>query len=135
MGGQQPCGGAVAQQRLLPELHQRAALARCAVPVLLQGQEQEDVAQPKGWPVWLPTTARSRPRQCAGRLLRGTCAGLLMWTCALPLDGPRPARSAVPASAEANRIDIAYLPPKDPKHRALYELLTSRRVLEKIQAI
>ena len=29
----------------------------------------------------------------------------------------------------------AYLPPKDPAHRPLYELLRSRRILEKIQAI
>jgi hypothetical protein len=36
---------------------------------------------------------------------------------------------------EPRQIDVAYLPPKDPAHRPLYELLTTRRVLEKIQAI
>src|SRR5262245_55230076 len=36
---------------------------------------------------------------------------------------------------EPNRIDIAYLPPKNPAHQPLYELLTSRHVLEKIQAL
>jgi hypothetical protein len=34
---------------------------------------------------------------------------------------------------EARQIDIAYLPPKDPQHQPLYELLTSRRALEKVQ--
>jgi hypothetical protein len=75
-------------------------------------------------------------RRWTGRLSTGACAGVLMWACALALDAPSPAFAAVPPrKGEPNRIDIAYLPPKDPKHRALHELLTTRRVLEKIQAI
>lgn len=63
---------------------------------------------------------------------------LMLWVCTLPtLDALCPALAPVitAVAAEPRRIDIAYVPPKDPKHRALYELLTSRRVLEKIQAI
>jgi hypothetical protein len=52
----------------------------------------------------------------------------------LARDATGPALSAVPPPAEPNRIDIAYVPPRDPKHQVLYELLTSRRVLEKLQA-
>jgi hypothetical protein len=33
-------------------------------------------------------------------------------------------------AAESGQIDIAYLPPKDPAHRPLYELLMSKHVLE-----
>jgi len=47
---------------------------------------------------------------------------------------PGRALAAPPATAEPNRIDIAYLPPADPRQAALHELLTSRRVLEKLQA-
>ena len=36
---------------------------------------------------------------------------------------------------ESARIDIAYVPPKDPAHRPLHELLMKNRVLEKIQAL
>jgi hypothetical protein len=58
----------------------------------------------------------------------------MVWACALPLDAPLfPARAA--AEAAPNRIDIAYLPPKDPSHKALHELLKSRRVLERIQGV
>jgi hypothetical protein len=53
----------------------------------------------------------------------------------LLLDAPDPAFSTVPAGAVPNRIDIAYLPPKDPRHKPLHELLASRRLLEKIQAL
>lgn len=38
-------------------------------------------------------------------------------------------------AAEPGQVDVAYLPPKDPAHRPLYELLMSRHVLEKIQAL
>jgi hypothetical protein len=36
-------------------------------------------------------------------------------------------------AAETRQIDIAYLPPKDPQHQLLHELLKRNRVLEKIQ--
>jgi hypothetical protein len=52
----------------------------------------------------------------------------------LPHVTPGTALAAGTAPAEPDRIDIAYLPPKDPKHAPLHELLTSRRVLEKLQA-
>jgi hypothetical protein len=50
------------------------------------------------------------------------------------LDGPPP---GIPGAAalESGQIDVAYLPPKDPAHRPLYELLKGKHVLEKIQAI
>jgi len=37
--------------------------------------------------------------------------------------------------AEPGQIDIAYVQPKDPAHRPLYELLVSRHILEKLQAL
>jgi Putative metallopeptidase len=75
-------------------------------------------------------------QRCPGRLSTRAWAGLLMWACALPLDAPSPAFSTVPTKkGEPNSIDIAYVAPKDPKHQGLYDLLTSRRILEKLQAI
>lgn len=72
--------------------------------------------------------------RCVGRVLGGWRAGLVLWTVGLlPAAGAVGAANA--AAPEPSRIDIAYLPPKDPTHRPLYELLTSRRVLEKMQAI
>jgi hypothetical protein len=62
------------------------------------------------------------------RLLRAGPLAVLFWA-ALCVDVP----SA--AAMEPGRIDVAYLPPKDPAHRPLYELLKGKRVLEKIQAI
>jgi hypothetical protein len=50
------------------------------------------------------------------------------------LDGPLHGVAAA-AAMEPGRIDVAYLPPKDPAHRPLYELLRDKHVLEKIQAI
>jgi hypothetical protein len=52
----------------------------------------------------------------------------------LLIDGPL---RVVPGAAarESGQIDVAYLPPKDPAHQPLYELLKGKRVLEKIQAI
>lgn len=38
-------------------------------------------------------------------------------------------------AAESGQIDIAYLPPKNPAHQPLYELLMSRHVLEKIRGL
>jgi hypothetical protein len=38
-------------------------------------------------------------------------------------------------AAEPHQIDIAYLPPKNPAHRPLHELLMRNRVLEKMQAL
>lgn len=54
-----------------------------------------------------------------------------------PLNGVSPLLPGVPraGAAEPGSIDIAYLPPKDPAHLPLYELLTSRRVLEKLQTL
>ncbi|HEX5999107.1 MAG TPA: DUF4344 domain-containing metallopeptidase [Hyphomicrobiaceae bacterium] len=51
----------------------------------------------------------------------------------MPAGGP-PAGLARAEAAEPRQIDIAYLPPKDPVHQPLYELLKSRQVLEKLQA-
>jgi hypothetical protein len=38
-------------------------------------------------------------------------------------------------AGEPGQIDVAYLPPKNPAHQPLYELLKGKRVLEKIQAL
>jgi len=64
---------------------------------------------------------------------RGLRAGLL-----LTLLGLQPlVETGLPraAAGEPARIDIAYLPPKNPAHRPLHELLMKNRVLEKIQAL
>jgi hypothetical protein len=59
----------------------------------------------------------------------------MLWSVAPPPDASlSPGHAAVPDPAKPNSIDIAYAPPKDPKHKPLYELLTSRQTLEKIQA-
>jgi hypothetical protein len=71
-------------------------------------------------------------RRCSGVL--GACAALLLLG-AVALRGTVLAPGLASDAAEPNRIDIAYLPPKDPNHRALHELLTSRRILEKLQAL
>jgi hypothetical protein len=42
---------------------------------------------------------------------------------------------AIAAEAQPGRIKIEYVPPKDPKHEALYQLLKQRRVLEQLQRI
>ena len=39
------------------------------------------------------------------------------------------------ADAQSNRIGIEYVPPKNPAHQPLYEMLKERRVLEKLQEI
>jgi hypothetical protein len=52
----------------------------------------------------------------------------------LAMSGACPGVPGVRAG-ESGRIDIAYVPPKNAAHRPLHELLTQRRVLEKIQAL
>src|SRR5262245_32419405 len=70
----------------------------------------------------------SRPR---GGLRVGMLLVLL-----LSLPGPGTRGGALRAVAgEPAKIDIAYQRPKDPAHQPLYELLTTRHVLEKIQAV
>jgi hypothetical protein len=60
----------------------------------------------------------------------GTVAILAAWL--LATGGLAP---AIVAEAQPGRIKIEYVPPKDPKHFALYELLKQRRVLERLQRI
>jgi hypothetical protein len=38
-------------------------------------------------------------------------------------------------AVEMRQIDVAYVPPKDPRHQPLYELLKEKRALEKLQEI
>jgi hypothetical protein len=42
---------------------------------------------------------------------------------------------AIAAEAQPGRIKIEYAPPKDPKHKLLYDLLKQRRVLEQLQRL
>jgi putative metallopeptidase DUF4344 len=70
----------------------------------------------------LPLSAGRRSR------LVGLLLGLLAVSGASP--GVPDTRAGEPA-----RIDIAYVPPKNAAHRPLYDLLTSKHVLEKIQAL
>lgn len=42
---------------------------------------------------------------------------------------------AIAAEAQPGRIKIEYAPPKDPKHKPLYDLLKQRRVLEQLQRL
>jgi hypothetical protein len=70
----------------------------------------------------------------AGRLcLR---AGVLLAAVAfLHLIGTLLAAGGSAAAAEPGQIDIAYLPPKNPAHQPLYDLLKRNHVLEKVQAL
>ena len=66
--------------------------------------------------------------RAGGRCLR---AGLLLVSFGAPLClGVRST-----AAAEPGQIDVAYLPPKNPAHQPLYELLKGKHALEKIQAL
>ncbi|MBO0764352.1 MAG: hypothetical protein J2P50_07170, partial [Hyphomicrobiaceae bacterium] len=73
---------------------------------------------------------------------RGVCgrqclrAGLLAATIiCLASAASAPLGVSGAAAGEARQVDTAYRPPKDAAHQPLYELLMSRRVLEKIQAL
>jgi hypothetical protein len=74
-----------------------------------------------------------RPRAFASIARAALFAGLLPVLLLLELS----AGAGLPEAhaAEPGQIDIAYLPPKNPAHRPLQELLKSKRVLEKLQAI
>jgi hypothetical protein len=76
------------------------------------------------------------PRGLGGcRRRRHLRAGLL-WAAVCLAPAAQAALGVFSAAAgEAGQIDIAYRPPKDAAHQAIYELLMSRRVLEKIQAL
>lgn len=49
--------------------------------------------------------------------------------------GLAPADAPKASAGETRQIDVAYLPPKDPQHQPLYELLKDKRALEKLQEI
>jgi len=49
--------------------------------------------------------------------------------CLVPLDAPEA------TAAETGQIDVAYLPPKNPQHQPLHDLLKEKRALEKLQQI
>jgi hypothetical protein len=60
------------------------------------------------------------------------------WACvaAMVLLGPAAARAAArPAPAKTGQIQIAYVEPKSPEHRQLFEDAKAARVLEKMQAL
>jgi hypothetical protein len=44
-----------------------------------------------------------------------------------------PAVAAGPAALKADQIQIAYLPPKNPEHRPIYEIVQERRILERFK--
>lgn len=64
----------------------------------------------------------------ASRCLRSAVAcAAAVWLAA--------AQAPTAIAAEPMQIDIAYVPPKDPKHRPLYDLLVRNRALERLQEL
>jgi hypothetical protein len=62
------------------------------------------------------------------RILAASFAALCLLLLVIPVQTAK-------ADAQANRIGIEYVPPKNPEHQPLYEMLKERRVLEKLQEI
>jgi hypothetical protein len=58
----------------------------------------------------------------------------LVWSCVIGVV-PIGAGASPVASAESRRIRVEYVPPSNPAHQALYELLQQRHALEKFQEI
>jgi hypothetical protein len=57
---------------------------------------------------------------------------LLCISCALSIPNSALARKAI--SLKSNRIEISYVPPKNPAHEEIYRFIKERQVLEKFQA-
>ena len=101
-----------------------------------------------------PLSVRLGCSPCVGRWVEASCQRSIAWLYSrrvlmkwrshpigflalsalwlLALDGLAPATAA---EAQPGRIKIEYAPPKDPKHKPLYDLLKQRRVLEQLQRL
>src|SRR5262249_13195571 len=74
-------------------------------------------------------------RSLWGDVMKSICrvfAILLCAVCSLLL--VMPAKVAI-ADAQSKRIGIEYVPPKNPEHQHIYEMLKEHRVLERLQEI
>ncbi len=60
----------------------------------------------------------------------GTLSALALTTCILA-----PLTAADAAPAQSNSIEVAYVPPKNPRHQPIYERLKDRRALERLQLL
>jgi hypothetical protein len=62
--------------------------------------------------------------------LIGMLAALGLTACLMT---PQTAADAAPA--QTNAIEVAYVPPKNPRHQPIYERLKERRALERLQLL
>jgi hypothetical protein len=60
----------------------------------------------------------------------GTLAAIGLTACLLA-----PLTAADAAPAQTNSIEVAYVPPNNPRHQPIYERLKERRALERLQLL